>query len=904
MRISPLRCRSLRPTSCPYEYELAKMRHTRTYGILILVALLTVIYVLSSSGRFHIIDEVSMYAVTESLALRGEVDTNAIAWTQWVNSPGEVLGAFGPDGQVFSKKGPAPSFLAVPWYLLLHLFSFLNIRIGQLQGTLLFNAIVTAWTAAMVWLTALRLRYRDRTGLALGLLFGLATIAWPYAKQFFGEPLRALALLTCFYGLLTWRQDGRARWLVIAGVGAGAALATVNAHAVLIAVLLLWFMVDWVRSGRAWRGRFGLSGLGAFVIPIAVTGVLLVAYNLIRFGSPFDTGYHFESGEGFTTPIWQGLWGLLFSPYRSLFLHTPLFIASVCAFVPFYRRHRSEALAIGALSAVLVLMYSAWWMWWGGFAWGPRFLVPLTPFWVLLLAPVVEGLETGAWRLPRAALPHGRGSDRAGRAVAAARAAVDRAALPHGRGSDRAGNVSDPSRAPSRAGDAEIAAPSPAHPLTRSPAHLYAAFALFWLTAVLAAVSLVVQVGAVTMNFVNYEIALRAIYPTDWSNPLAFGPPAQGLGALLDSPVFGQFRLMAESLTANTDLAWLWADGTVLWLVVITGAAAVVTLGSLLIIWSVLLEDGAENGAGGGAVGGIGGWRMSAPTVLLTALLPVVVIGAWLGEVSRDPLYGTAGEGYRAIVADMCAEANSSDAFVNVVPTGYQIPMNWMPGDCLFALPTFGYATDSGQHPETQTVLQRLMQQHDRFFFVTYGVQPNDPDNTVERWLGANAFKAEDAWYADYRLLQYATPLRLSGVEEQPINQALLGKQAEQVTIVSARAPSVAPAGEPIPIEINFRLEAPTTQNLRWFVQLLSAENIPLAQLDTGPDDNYTTFASLPAREPLVERAGLLVPDNTPEGEYRLIAGLYNPDAGGARLVTIGGPDWVEIGSVRVVRGE
>jgi hypothetical protein len=284
--------------------------------------------------------------------------------------------------------------------------------------------------------------------------------------------------------------------------------------------------------------------------------------------------------------------------------------------------------------------------------------------------------------------------------------------------------------------------------------------------------------------------------------------------------------------------------------------------------------------------------------------LPLVVMGAWIGEVSRDPLYGVEGEGYRAIIADMCADANSSDAFVNIVAEGYHIPMNWMADACLFALPTFGYAPDSGEHAETQMVLDRLMQQHDRLFFVTHGVQPNDPDNTVERWLGSNAFKAIDNWFGDYRLLQYATPLRLSGVEERPINEALLGKQAEQITILGVRAPSVAPAGEPLPIEISFQLEAPTTQNLRWFVQMFRGENVPLAQLDTGPDDNYTTFGSLPARERLVEKAGLLIPENTPEGDYRLIAGLYNPDAGGDRLITIGGPTWVELGSVRVVRGE
>ncbi len=812
------------------------MRQTRVYGILILVALLTTIYVLSNSGRFHIIDEVSMYAVTESLALRGEVDTNAVAWTQWVNSPGEVLGAFGPDGQVFSKKGPAPSFLAVPWYLLLRAFSQLNISIGQLQATLLLNAWVTAWTAALLWLTALRLGYRDRTGMLLGLLFGLATIAWPYAKQFFGEPLSALSLLTCFYGLLAWRQEQRAIWLFTAGAGAGAAVATVTAHAVLVAVFFVWAVADWVLRSRPQGKRKALLGLAAFAAPLLIAGLFLAVYNLVRFGGPFDTGYHFDSGEGFTTPLWQGLWGLLFSPYRSVFLHTPLLIASLFAFLPFWRRHRSEAIVISAASAALILLYSAWWMWWGGFAWGPRFLVPFTPFWVLLLAPVVERLETGGWRWPQQKVS------------------------------------------------------APAHP-AGSSASPPAGVILFWATSVLAVLSVLVQVGAVSMNFVNYEIVLRSLYPTDWTNPLAYGPPAQSLADLLNSPIFGQFRLMAENLVANTDVAWLWSDGTVLWLVVIIGAAATLTLSCLLLIWWVLWDEE-------------GGWRLSWPMSALVVALPLVTIGAWVGEVSRDPVYGQAGEGYRAIVSAMCKSSNSSDAFINVVPDGYQVPMNWMAGDCQVALPVFGYATDSGKHPETGAVLERLLQQHDRLFFVTYGVRPNDPDNTIEQWLGANAFKSDDNWYGDYRLLQYATPLRLSGVQEKQINQALLGKQAEQVTILSARAPSVAPAGEPIPIEIRFRLEAPTDQNLRWFVQLLSGQNIPLAQLDTGPDDNYSTFRELPAREVLVENAGLLVPANTPAGEYRLIAGLYNPDAGGARLVTIGGPDFVELGAVRVVNGE
>ncbi len=408
----------------------------------------------------------------------------------------------------------------------------------------------------------------------------------------------------------------------------------------------------------------------------------------------------------------------------------------------------------------------------------------------------------------------------------------------------------------------------------------------------MAVVSFVVQVAAVSANFVNYEIVLRSLYPTDWNDPLVYGPPAQGIGDLLDSPVFGQFKLMSQNLVANTDVAWLWADGTVLWLVLLIGLAASVTLAGLLLIWW-LAQDGQT------------GYTLSLPTLVLSGMLPFIVIAAWVGEVVRDPLYGPEETGYRLIIDDMCAVATGSDAFINVAPTAYQIPMNWLPGACKVAMPTFGYASDSLEHAEAVQVMAQLQDKHDRYFFVTSGLQPNDPDNTLERWLSENAFKATDTWYDDYRQLQYATSLRLNGIDPRPIGgQGLFGKRAEQVTIESVRAPSVAPSGKPIPIEIAYRLEAPTDQNLRWFVQLLSGQNIPLAQLDTGPDDNYTFFSELPARQTLIERAGLLVPSNTPEGEYLLIAGLYNPDAEGARLVTVDGTDFVRLGAVRVVSGE
>lgn len=829
------------------------MQRIRIFGLLLLMALLVTVYTLTSSGRFHIIDEVSLFAVTESQALRGAVDTNAIAWTQWVNSPGEVLGAFGPDGDVYSKKGPAPAFLAVSWYLLLHVITELNVGIGQLQATLLWNGFVTAVTAALLWLTVRRLGYGDHTGMVLGLLFGLATIAWPYANQFFGEPLSALSLLLVFYAMLSWRASGRWWWMAIAGVGAGITIATVTAHVLLIGVLAGWWLVDGLLRQRRTPGAkphvaTWMVAAAAFITPIVAAGALLMLYNFVRLGNPFDTGYHFDAGEGFTTPLLNGLWGLIFSPYRGVFWHTPLFIATLIASIHFVRRHRSEGILIALLSVVLIVTYSLWWMWWGGFAWGPRFLVPLTPLWVLPLAPVIE-----------TAIRHTHG----------------------------------------KIGDQRVAIED-SHALRRSSnlrSSLSNLSILAWFTAAMALISFVVQLGAVSVNFVNYEILLRALYPTDWSDPLLYGPPAQSLTDFMNSPVIGQFKLMKEFIV-NSDLAWLWGTGeppelqaTVLWLVLLIGAAAIITLIGGLILWWRVSATPEET------VGAIG-----APTFVLVVLAPALVIATWSGEVARQPGYGAQDTGYRAIITDICRNVTATDAFVNVAPTDYHIVMNWMPGECKIDIPPFGYALDSMNHPETGLVLSRLLKQHDRIWFVTSGVQPNDPDNTLERWLADHAYKAIDIWYDNYRLLQYATGVRLSGVEERPVNKALLGRRAEQITIVSVRAPSIAAVGKPIPIDIQYRLEAPTDQNLRWFVQLLSGQNIPLAQLDTAPNDNYAMFSELPARELLTERAGVLVPENTPEGDYLLIAGLYNPGDEGRRLITIDGPDFVSLGSVRVVK--
>jgi hypothetical protein len=821
------------------------MASRRFYGLTLVVGLLLTVYTFSSSGKFHVVDEVSLFAVTESMGLRGEVNTNAIAWTQWVNSPGEVLGAFGPGGNVYSKKGLGPAIVAVPWHVLLRTLSRLEISMGLLQGTLLWNGLVTALTAALVWLAAVRLGYADRTGAALALLYGMGTIAWPYANQFFGEPLSAFGLTLGLYGVLSWGVTHRLRWAVVSGIGAAFAVLTVTANLMLVVLLAVYGAVETmtgsnrnaeneVKVGSSSNSkrlsqrdlRSVVKMLVSFAAPIMVGGAILLWYNYSRFGNPLDTGYHFSEGEGFTTPLFQGLYGLLLSPYRGLFWFTPLFVASLISAVPFTRCHRNEGILIGMMSLVLILLYSKWWMWWAGFAWGPRFLVPLAPLWILLLAPFVEGLErriATAWR-----------HDARWSAVASA-----------------AGTWG-------------------------------------WLFIVVVLISTLVQVSAVAINFVNYEILLRSLYPTDWSNPLAFGPPAQRLGEMLDSPVIGQFKLMQVGAVANSDLAWLWPDGNIQRLVVLVGGAVLLTLVALSLDWWMRAAD--ESGG-----------MPSRPVRWLALVLPILFVGLWISEVSRNPHYGDTNRGYRAVIEDICSQVRPDDIVVTVAPYAYQIPMNWLGAECRHAPPVFGFATDSFEHAETEELMSRALEEYERIWFVTGGLPANDPENLLERWLADSAFKALDSWYDDFRLLAFATSLEMGDVEPVELDVPLVGTRTSQITITGARIPASADAGDAVPIEIYFRIEGPNESNLRWFVQMLTSDGFPVALLDTGPDDGYTPFSALPSQEILIERAGLMLPVDLPSGDYLIIAGLYNPESENLeRLRAPNGADFVRLGILTV----
>jgi hypothetical protein len=371
--------------------EGAAPRRAPLAAFLFLLAL----YLLTASGHLYS-DEEAMYYVTRGLATRGDI---AIEGDDLVPMPLRE----GRDGRSVSPYGILPSLAALPFFALGALLAGgASVEVYEYLTRFtvsLLNAPVTAATGAVLFSCVVSLGYgRQAAWLAAG-AFGVASLAWPYARTFFSEPLAGFLLILAVERAYSasMRHDRRA--LLISGVATGLLVATRLAALVAVPFLMLYVAAATVSCLAASRGmaeRFrGMAAhLGLWSLGLVPGVALVIGYNLARFGSPLTSGYGDET-SAFTTPLLTGLTGLLLSPGKSLFLYAPVAGLALAGAPLLWRRRRLETTLLLLLVIVHVVLYARWHAWDGGGVWGPRLLLPVVPLLALLAAPVFERAASG-----------------------------------------------------------------------------------------------------------------------------------------------------------------------------------------------------------------------------------------------------------------------------------------------------------------------------------------------------------------------------------------------------------------------------------------------------------------------------------------------------------------------------
>lgn len=356
------------------------------------------IYVFGMSGWIQYGDEIEKYRVAQSIVERHEFSFR----------PTEMRNEVGVNGRTYSIYEMGQTLWEVPFYVLGKVAHAWYPQPDANTITLLFvgllDPLVTALTCVFLFKTCTSLGFRLDTALALTLVFGLGTIAWPYSKGFTREPILTLLVLLSFYTAFLYKETGQNRWILAGGLVAGYLTYTKFIQAMVIPFLAIYLAIIALERGR----RVGLDRrqnwlqavkmLGIFFSPFIFFLGLQSIYAVQRFGSlyagiagtkrnPLDWVLLLVTSS---KPL-EAFFGLLFSQEKGIFVYSPPALLAFIGLPIWLRTRTKEAWLFIALILVEFASVILRPDWSGGSWWGPRYLVQITP---LLIIPLGAWLES------------------------------------------------------------------------------------------------------------------------------------------------------------------------------------------------------------------------------------------------------------------------------------------------------------------------------------------------------------------------------------------------------------------------------------------------------------------------------------------------------------------------------
>ena len=323
-------------------------------------------------------------------------------------SPGLVLGG----GYVKNQWAVGPSLLWAPAFLLGH-------GIAWSLGSLGWGIAADGYSPPYRWLCALATAIYAFAGLALasraaeqlvgpgaavaatiGVWLASPLPVYMYFLPFHVPALSAFAVSLFVWSWLRTRERRTVRAWGLWGLSGGLMVEVYHLNAVCLLLPgldLVRELVDRRAAGSGGRARtvgkavaFGLGAAAALVPHIAVKSIV--------HGSPFRTGY--EDRFFWGSPR---LWQVAFASEHGMFLWTPVLLLGAVGLGLLWRRDRWTAAGLTAVFLAYYYAVASYENWHGQSAFGSRFMVSLTPVFILGLAQALAS----ASKLPLLAGRHG-----------------------------------------------------------------------------------------------------------------------------------------------------------------------------------------------------------------------------------------------------------------------------------------------------------------------------------------------------------------------------------------------------------------------------------------------------------------------------------------------------------------
>ncbi len=310
----------------------------------------------------------------------------------------------------YSDKAPLPTLIVIPFYEALKALGLDKIGVkasqrfpiyiwrthGVADGReLAFNEIVPVLCigsflcgslpfAVIVSLSFLSIRDRHPplSPVIMVMTAFYGSLLFVFSGTYFNHLFAGLLLLLSYIFL-------KERKFVLSGLLAG--LSFLSEYTVGL-VFPLWALLILINEKRITKSLSFIAGTLPSLIFIAI-------YNYVITGTPFVmlNAYHYAYGKelshdyGFRSPSLKSLWGLSFSGSMGLFVFAPVLVIAgyyllrACLRKGYIAKLPADYLAV--FSLIFFFVMASFFTWWGGWSYGPRYLI------VLAVLLIYEGIR-------------------------------------------------------------------------------------------------------------------------------------------------------------------------------------------------------------------------------------------------------------------------------------------------------------------------------------------------------------------------------------------------------------------------------------------------------------------------------------------------------------------------------
>ena len=282
------------------------------------------------------------------------------------------------------------------------------------------------------------------------------------------------------------------------------------------------------------------------------------------------------------------------------------------------------------------------------------------------------------------------------------------------------------------------------------------------------------------------------------------------------------------------------------------------------------------SGGGLGRGSGLSYLRLTAYGSLITVYC--LLLTSSLINLYDNPAYARAD--YRGMVAQIEAEGHPNAGIILDAPNQWEVFTYYhREGAPVYPLPT-GLRQPTPEGIDAK--LSEIAAQHTRLYAIFWGEAQRDPERLVERWLDEHAFKATDEWLGDVRFVTYALPDEAATEMETAVYTPF----GDYITLngYTLNSEQFQP-GDIVQVTLFWQTAVALSQRYKIFLHLVDAGGQPIAQRDSEPGGGLNLTTVWQPDEVIVDNHGLLIPADTPSGQYRVLLGLYDVADPAARLL-------------------